>query len=84
MIKTLSAIAIAAFAAAAITILPSFVPPVEASTPQPLAKSDRLTVRSVSPACAGQNWPNIDASCLRRTNSKTTIQPARIVTTDRS
>ncbi len=84
MIKAFSAVAIAAFAAAAITILPSFAPPVEASAPQSLGKADRLPVRSVNAACAGQNWPNIDVSCLRRGNSKATIQPVRIVTTDRS
>ncbi len=50
-------------------ILPSFAPPVEASVPQVLAKTDRLPVRAVSTACAGQNWPNIDVSCLRRGNS---------------
>lgn len=84
MIKALSAVTIAAFIAAAVTILPSFAPPVEASVPYALAKADRLPIPVVSAACAGQNWPNIEASCLRRTNSKTTIQSARIVTADRS
>jgi len=84
MIKALSAVTIAALVATALTLLPSFAPPVEASAPQPLAKSDRLPIRSAGAACAGQNWPKIDASCLRRSNSKAVIQPARIVTTDRS
>lgn len=84
MIKALSAVTIAAFAAAAMTILPSFAPPVEASVPQALTKTDRLPIRAVSTPCAGQNWPNIDVSCLRRSNSKATIQPVRVVTTDRS
>ncbi|CAN5314105.1 hypothetical protein BH10PSE10_BH10PSE10_10520 [soil metagenome] len=84
MIKAISAVAIAAFAAAAITMLPSFAPPVEASAPHASGKTDRLPVRSVNAACAGQNWPNIDVSCLRRSNSKATIQPVRVVTTDRS
>lgn len=83
MIKALSAVAIAAFMAAAVTILPSFAPPVEASAPYALAKADRLPIPILSVACAGQNWPNIDASCLRRTNSKAIIQPVRRVTTDR-
>jgi len=82
MIKALSAAAIAAFVAAAITLLPSFAPQVEAGVAQPMLKADRLPVRALSPACAEQNWPNIDASCLRRGNSKA-IQPARLVTTDR-
>ncbi len=86
MIKALSAVAVAAFVAAAITILPSFAPPVEASAPQSLVlgKADRLPVRSVGATCAGQNWPNIDVSCLRHSNSKAIIQPVRVVTTDRS
>ena len=42
MIKTLSAIAVAAFIAAALTILPGFAPAVEASVPVALAKADRL------------------------------------------
>ena len=84
MIKALSAVTIAAFVAAAVTIFPSFAPPVEASMPRALAKADRLPIPAVRPACAGQHWPNIEASCLRRTNSKTAIQPARVVTTDRS
>jgi hypothetical protein len=84
MIKALSAVAIAAFAAAAITILPSFAPPVEASVPQSTGKADRLPIRSVKATCAGQNWPNIDVSCLRRSNSNATVQPVRVVTTDRS
>lgn len=88
MIKALSATAIAAFAAAAITFLPSFAPPVEAGVPQTqgqtLGKADRLPVHAASAACAGQNWPNIDVSCLRRSKSKAAIQPVRVVTTDRS
>lgn len=84
MIQALSAVTIAALVAAALTILPSFAPPVEASAPLPLAKSDRLPIRVVSTVCADQNWPRIDASCLRRGNSKGMVQPARVVTTDRS
>lgn len=83
MIKALSALAIAAFIAAAVTILPSFAPPVAASVPQPLAKADRLPVFAANTSCASQNWPNIEASCLRRTNSKVGIQPVRRVTADR-
>lgn len=83
MIKAISAVTIAAFAAAAITMLPSFAPPVEASVPHTLAKSDRLPVHTLIDACAGQNWPNIDASCLRGINSPAAIKPARMVTADR-
>jgi len=83
MIKALSAVSVAAFMAAAITLLPSFAPPVEASVPQALAKSDRLPVRALSPACAEQSWPNIEASCLRKANSNVSIISVRLVTTDR-
>lgn len=87
MIRALAAATIAAFIAAAVTVLPSFAPPVAADIPQALAKADRLPIPATGHSCATQNWPNIDASCLRRTNSrsgiKSGIQPARRVTTDR-
>ena len=47
MIKALSAVAIAAFIAAALTVLPGFAPQVEASVPAALAKADRLDIRGV-------------------------------------
>ena len=49
MIKALSAIAIAAFVAAALTVLPGFAPQVEASVPAALAKGDRLDIRPGRP-----------------------------------
>jgi len=82
MIKALSAVAIAALIAGAITLLPSFAPQVEAGVVEPTVKADRLPGRTLSPACAEQNWPNIDASCLRRGDAKA-IQPARLVTGNR-
>jgi hypothetical protein len=82
MIKTLSAIAIAAFIAAALTILPGFAPQVEASVPQALAKGDRLDIHAVGRGCSEQAWPNFEASCLRFAGSKTMIHEARMVTTD--
>jgi hypothetical protein len=84
MIKTLSAIAVAACVAAALAILPGFAPQVEASVPRPLAKADRLDIRTASQDCAQQNWPNFDASCLRRVGSRTTVREARLVTADRT
>jgi hypothetical protein len=84
MIKALSAIAIAAFVAAALTILPGFAPQVEASVPQALAKGDRLDVRSVGPNCSQKAWPNFEASCLRVAGTKTIIREARLVTADRT
>jgi hypothetical protein len=84
MIKTLSAIAVAACVATALAILPGFAPQVEASVPRPLAKADRLDIRPVSHDCAQQNWPNFDASCLRTAGTRTDVRVARLVTADRT
>jgi hypothetical protein len=84
MIKTLSAIAIAAFVAAALTVLPGFAPQVEASVPQALAKADRLDIHATGTNCSQQAWPNFEASCLRAAGSKTLIRQARLVTADRT
>jgi hypothetical protein len=85
MIKALSAVAIAAVVAAALTILPGFAPKVEASTPQALAKGDRLDIHAVGPGCSEKAWPNFEASCLRVAGSKTMIiRQARLVTADRT
>ena len=70
MIKAFSAIAAAAFIAAALTVLPGFAPQVEASVPQALAKGDRLDIRTVGKDCSQQAWPNFEASCLRAAGSK--------------
>ena len=82
MIKAFSAIAVAAFIAAALTVLPGFAPQVEASTPQPLAKGDRLDIHAVGRGCSEQAWPNFEASCLRTAGTKTTVVQARLVTAD--
>ncbi len=82
MIKALSAITVAAFVAAALSILPGFAPQVEASVPQALAKGDRLDIHSVGRNCSQQAWPNFEASCLRATGSRIMIRQARLVTTD--
>ncbi len=82
MIKALSAIAVAAFVAAALTLLPGFAPQVEASTPHVLAKGDRLDVRPVGRDCSEQAWPNFEASCLRAAGTKTTVVQARLVSAD--
>lgn len=82
-IKAVPAFAVAAFMATAITLLPSFAPQVEAGVPHALAKSDRLPVTKIDPACADQNWPNIDVSCLKRANADASVKQVRLVTTDR-
>ena len=84
MIKALSAIAIAAFAAAALTVLPGFAPQVEASVPKALAKGDRLDIHAIGTNCSQKAWPNFEASCLREAGSKTMIREARLVTADRT
>lgn len=84
MIKALSAVAVAAFVAAALTVLPGFAPQVEASVPQALAKGDRLDIHTVGPGCSQRAWPNFEASCLRVAGSKTMIRQARLVTADRT
>ena len=84
MIKALSAIAVAACVAAALTVLPGFAPQVEASVPQALAKGDRLDIKSFGRECSENAWPNFEASCLRTVGSKTTVRQARFVTADRT
>lgn len=80
MIKALSAVAVAAFIAAALTVLPGFAPQVSASTPVPLAKSDRLDIHPVGTTCSQRAWPNFETSCLRAAGSKTVVREARLVT----
>jgi hypothetical protein len=84
MIKAVLAVAIAAFVAAALTILPGFAPTVEASTPLALAKGDRLDIRPVGRDCSQRAWPNFEASCLRLVGTRTTVREARLVTTERT
>jgi hypothetical protein len=84
MIKALSAIAIAAFVATALAVLPGFAPQVEASVPAPLAKGDRLDIHQVGRSCSQQAWPNFEASCLRVVGSNNLIREARLVTADRT
>ena len=85
MIKTLSAIVLAAFVAAALTLLPGFAPTVEASVPQALAKTDRLDIKTIGRDCSQQAWPNFEASCLRVAGTKAApIREARLVTADRT
>jgi hypothetical protein len=85
MIKASSAIAIAAFLAAALAILPGFAPQVEASVPHVLAKADRLDIRPIGRDCSQQAWPNFEASCLRVAGTKTMVtREARLVTADRT
>ena len=85
MIKALSAIAIAAFVAAALTVLPGFAPQVEASVPQ--------AARQGRPARHPPGRPGLLAAGLaefrsllpaRRRHQGTLIREARLVTADRT
>jgi len=80
MIKTLSAIALAACAA---TVLALLTPEVEASVPRPLPKADRLDIRPIGHNCSQQTWPNFEAACLRSAGSRAAVREARLVTANR-
>ena len=80
MIKTLSAIAISGFIAAALFVLPGFAPQVEAGEPAVLQKSNRLVIHIVDKDCTKQTWPNFSGSCLHGNGSK--LEP-RLVRADR-
>jgi hypothetical protein len=86
MIKAISAVAVAAFVAAALAVLPGFAPEVEASVPHVLAKGDRLDIQPIGRDCSQQAWPNFETSCLRVAGSTaaTPIRQARLVTADRT
>ena len=81
--KALSAVAAAAFGAAVVLAIPGFSPEVEAGTPPPVVKTDRINIQPVAPTCDEQAWPYYTAGCLR---SDRPSQPrtVRIVTTDRT
>jgi hypothetical protein len=63
LIQPVSAVALAATIAAAITILPTLSDPVDASAPIKVAIAAAPV--PVLNKCAEQAWPNIDADCLR-------------------
>ncbi|MGH6715326.1 MAG: hypothetical protein ACREDC_03945 [Bradyrhizobium sp.] len=84
MIKALAAMAIAAFVAAGLTLLPGFAPQVQASVQQPLGRSDRLDFRPIGRDCSQHAWPNFEAACLRFTTGNRPVPPARVVTLQRA
>jgi hypothetical protein len=79
MIKALSAISVAAFIAAALTVLPGFAPQVEASVNSSivLKKANRLDL--VGTDCSQQAWPNFEPSCLRQAGTRTAPAQVRMV-----
>ena len=92
---SISAIALAAVIAGAVTILPTFSNPVVASAPiqsdnttaaAPVreSKADRLDIRPLGSQCSEQAWPNFEASCLRNQSAASgQVKTVRIIPTDR-
>jgi hypothetical protein len=62
--------------------LPGFSPEVEARTPAPIVKTERLDIRPTGKACAQNAWPYYETACLKAPGGS---QPRaiRMVTTDR-
>lgn len=83
MSKAIWAVAAAALVAAAITLFPSLSPRVEASTPVPVTKGDRLDIRAIGPSCSEQAWPYYETGCLRRRIGGAR-RAVRVVTSDRA
>jgi len=80
MIKTISAIAVAALLAGAVTLLPGLSMQVQANVPA-AGKTDRA---DLPPACAQQSWPYYQRDCLRDHGRNAGRSAAvRIVTADR-
>jgi hypothetical protein len=70
--------------AAAVLTLPGFSPEVEAGTPAPVVKGDRLDIRPLGAACSQQAWPYYEANCLRdRKQATGQVRQVRLITTDR-
>jgi len=80
MVKSFAAFLIFASLGAAVIALPGFAPKVEASEVVPLAKADRLAVRSSPASCAGKAWPDFERSCLQSRDSRDIVE-VRLVTT---
>jgi hypothetical protein len=80
MIKTLSAIAISAFIAAALFVLSGYASEVEIGQSAALQKSNRRDIHVVDTGCAKQTWPDFSGSCLHGNGAKL---EARLVSADR-
>jgi hypothetical protein len=84
LVRTASAVVLAATVAGALTILPGFSDPVDASAPIMLAIA-AAPVPVASDQCAEQHWPYIAAGCLRdgRKADGQARAVARVVNIDR-
>lgn len=84
MLKTVSAIAAAAFIAAAFVTFPSLSPQVEARSVVQGAKADRADTRPLANECSRRGWPYFEAGCLRDArNAYGEARPVRFVSSDR-
>ena len=84
MYRILSAIAAVALGAAAVLALPGFSPEVEARTPPPAVKADRIDARATGKDCTQQAWPYYEASCIRDRNQPGgQARVVRVISTDR-
>jgi hypothetical protein len=82
--RTISALAIVAAIAGAMTVLHGANESVSANAPLNSGKGDRLDIRAVGPQCSEQAWPYYEARCVRdRRQAMSQAKPARVVTTDR-
>jgi hypothetical protein len=84
MFKLFAAIALAAILAGLAVVVPGVSEQVEASTPQALAKGDRLDLKTYGTACSERGWPYFETGCLRNLASPTReAKQVRVVTLDR-
>ena len=84
MIKTVTAVAVAAIIAGCLVVLPSLSPSVEASSPVPGAKGDRADMRPLGVDCSQKAWPYFESACLRDARHPLVqVREVRVVTTDR-
>ncbi|HEX4410593.1 MAG TPA: hypothetical protein VH206_17615 [Xanthobacteraceae bacterium] len=84
MIKTVSAIAVAAIVAAGFVAFPGLSPEVEAGATTVGTKADRADIRPLGVDCAQKAWPHFDAACLRDArNPMVSPREVRFVSADR-
>ncbi len=84
MIKTVSAIAVAAVVAAGLVAFPGLSPEVVASSAAVGAKGDRADMRPLGVDCSQKAWPYFDAACLRDArNPLVSPREVRFVRADR-
>lgn len=84
LLRTVSAVVLAAVIAGAFTILPSFSNRVDASAPITVAMA-AAPVPVATGKCAEQHWPYMDADCLRdgRKAEGPAKKASRVVNIDR-